>query len=83
MMLDFGGAGHLLALGRDATLALRLQGRTVLTDAPVVFAGFGVVDPERGWDAYAGIDMTSKVAVVWQTIPISKPGAISALEVGA
>ena len=74
MMLNFGGAGHPLTLGRDATLALRLEGRTVLTDAPLVFAGFGVVDPKRGWDAYAGIDMTGKVAVVLANDPDFEAG---------
>ncbi len=69
MSLSFGGAVHPLALGRNATLALRLEGRTAMTDAPLVFAGFGVVDPRRGWDAYAGIDMAGKVAVVLANDP--------------
>ena len=37
---------------------------TNLKDAPLVFAGYGVVAPERGWNDYAGIDMRGKIAVV-------------------
>jgi Zn-dependent M28 family amino/carboxypeptidase len=35
-----------------------------LTDAPLVFVGYGVHAPERGWDDYAGLDLHGKVAVV-------------------
>jgi Zn-dependent M28 family amino/carboxypeptidase len=37
---------------------------TNLKDAPLVFAGYGVVAPERGWNDYAGIDWAGKIAVV-------------------
>lgn len=69
MTLGFGGTAHPLVLGRDATLALRIPGKTVLADAPLVFAGFGVVDAKLGWDAYAGVDMVGKVAVVLANDP--------------
>ncbi|MBC7497002.1 MAG: peptidase M20, partial [Sphingomonadaceae bacterium] len=74
MSLGFGGAVHPLTLGRDATLALRLEGRTEVVDAPLVFAGFGVIDPKRGWDAYAGVDMTGKVALVLSNDPDFEAG---------
>jgi Zn-dependent M28 family amino/carboxypeptidase len=35
-----------------------------LADAPLVFAGYGVRAPERGWDDYAGVDWAGKIAVV-------------------
>jgi Zn-dependent M28 family amino/carboxypeptidase len=69
MTLGLGGIARKLTLGRDATLALRLPGRTHVTDTPLVFAGFGVVDAKLGWDAYAGVDMTGKVAVVLANDP--------------
>ena len=72
--LAYGGAPHTLTLGGDATFALRLAGRTVIADAPLVFAGFGVVDPKRGWNAYAGIDMAGKVAVVLANDPDFEAG---------
>ena len=69
MTLGLGDSARKLTLGRDATLALRLPGHTIVTDTPLVFAGFGVVDAKLGWDAYAGVDMTGKVAVVLANDP--------------
>ncbi len=37
---------------------------TSLKDAPLVFAGYGVSAPDRGWNDYAGIDMAGKIAIV-------------------
>ncbi len=69
MTLAIGPTARALTLGGDATLALRLPGRTVVTDAPLIFAGFGVVDAKLGWDAYGGVDMAGKVAVVLANDP--------------
>lgn len=35
-----------------------------LKGAPLVFAGYGVVAPEVGWNDYAGVDWRGKIAVV-------------------
>lgn len=35
-----------------------------LKDSELVFAGFGIVAPEYGWDDYAGVDWKGKTAVV-------------------
>ena len=35
-----------------------------LADAELVFAGYGIVAPEYGWNDYAGLDVRGKVAVV-------------------
>lgn len=35
-----------------------------LEDSDLVFCGYGIVDEARGWDDYAGVDMTGKTAVV-------------------
>jgi Zn-dependent M28 family amino/carboxypeptidase len=35
-----------------------------LKDAPLVFAGYGVTAPERGFNDYAGVDMAGKIAIV-------------------
>lgn len=67
LMLNFGGVPRALTLGRDATLALRNPGRTQATNLPLVFAGFGIVG--QGYDAYKGIDMTGKIAVVLANDP--------------
>jgi hypothetical protein len=44
MSLKVGGKAIPLALGRNATLGLRNPERTTVTDAPLVFAGYGIVD---------------------------------------
>lgn len=41
----------------------------VKVDAPLVFAGFGVVAPERGRDDYAGLDVKGKIVVVLRGAP--------------
>ena len=61
--------------GSDATLALRNAGR--VPASPMrrsMFAGWGVVDPARGWDAYAGVDMRGKVAVLLASDPDFEAG---------
>ena len=35
-----------------------------VTDAEVIFAGYGIVAPEYGWDDYAGLDVRGKVVLV-------------------
>ena len=74
MCLTLAGKTHPVALGRDATLALRNAGQFELTNAPLVFAGWGVVDPARGWDAYAGVDMRGKIAVLLANDPDFEAG---------
>lgn len=68
MVLD----GTPLTLGRDAALSLRNAGATAVADAPLVFAGFGIVG--QGYDAYAGLDMAGKIAVVLADDPDFEAG---------
>ncbi len=42
-------------------------------EAPVVFVGFGVVNPARGYDDYAGIDVKGKIAVMLPGAPPAFP----------
>jgi Zn-dependent M28 family amino/carboxypeptidase len=44
-------------------LSLRPVDRVVIEAAPLVFVGYGVFAPERGWDDYKGVDLRGKVAV--------------------
>jgi Zn-dependent M28 family amino/carboxypeptidase len=74
MTLKLGGKTIPLALGLDATLGLRNPDRTTVTDAPLVFAGYGVVDPARGWNAYEGVEMGGKIAVVLANDPDFEAG---------
>ncbi len=64
-----------LAVGEQATLALRNVGRTQVEAAPLVFGGYGVVYPARGWDAYAGIDLRGRIVVVLANDPDFEAGA--------
>jgi Zn-dependent M28 family amino/carboxypeptidase len=50
-----------------------------LKDAPLVFAGYGVTAPERGFDDYAGIDMRGKIAIVLVNDPDFEAGSSDAV----
>jgi Zn-dependent M28 family amino/carboxypeptidase len=69
MALKIGSKTIPLALGTDATLGLRNPSHTTVTDAPLVFAGYGIVNPELGWNAFEGVDMAGKIAVVLANDP--------------
>ena len=38
--------------------------RIRIENAPMVFVGYGVTAPERGWDDFKGVDLKGKVAVM-------------------
>jgi len=42
----------------------RVQENVSITDAPLVFVGYGIVAPEQHWNDYAGVDMHGKIAVI-------------------
>ncbi len=42
----------------------REDARTTLNNSELVFVGYGIVAPERGWNDYAGVDMRGKTAVI-------------------
>jgi Zn-dependent M28 family amino/carboxypeptidase len=46
-----------------AALALQPVDRVAIQHAPLVFVGYGVHAPERGWDDYKDVDLRGKVAV--------------------
>jgi len=82
VLRDAGGRTVPLAFGTDY-----LPGRAVVAAArdtdgqhrihveavPLVFAGFGVVSPERRRDDYAGLDVRGKVVVVLSGAPLDYP----------
>jgi len=54
-----------LTIGTDAVALTRWQGEDVaVTNAPIVFVGYGVVAPEYGWDDYKGLDVKGKTIVM-------------------
>jgi len=63
--LTSGDAKSPLVLGQDiAGISLLPVDRVSIDNAPLVFVGYGVSAPERGWDDFKGVDLTGKVAVI-------------------
>lgn len=65
--LDFriGPQQQVLAFGKDMVIGTRTgQPEVRLQDSPVVFVGYGVNAPERGWNDYAGLDLKGKTVVM-------------------
>jgi Zn-dependent M28 family amino/carboxypeptidase len=74
LSITAGGQVAPLALGADATVGVRGEGRVSLKDAPVVFAGYGVHAPELGWSDYEGVDVRGKVVLVLANDPDFEAG---------
>ncbi|SNT21513.1 M28 family metallopeptidase [Sphingopyxis indica] len=51
----------------------RVQPKTEIKDSDVVFVGYGINAPEKGWNDYAGLDVKGKTVIIlvndpdWQT----------------
>lgn len=63
-----------LAYGSDfAAFSYRVQPSVAVKDSDVVFVGYGINAPEKGWNDYAGIDVKGKTVIIlindpdWQT----------------
>ena len=60
-----GGATTALRFPDDIYLGtVRPVDRVSIANAPMVFVGYGVTAPERGWDDFKGVDLKGKVAVM-------------------
>jgi len=59
-----GGALGLLYADEMVVWTRRPVPESRVRDAEVVFAGYGIVAPEYGWDDYAGLDVRGKVVLV-------------------
>ncbi len=58
------GAAIPLRVPDEAYLGtVRATERVAIANAPMVFVGYGVSAPERGWDDFKGVDLHRKVAV--------------------
>ncbi|MCH6482452.1 M28 family metallopeptidase [Pseudoxanthomonas sp. LH2527] len=76
-----GGALQALANGDDVVLqSLSPIERVDIVDAPLVFVGYGISAPERGWDDYKGADLKGKVAVVLVNDPDFETAAAGAFD---
>ncbi len=58
------GTATPLTYGTDIYVStLQPKDQAVVQNAPLVFVGYGVTAPERGWDDFKGVDLKGKVAV--------------------
>ncbi len=65
--LTINGSGEPMkfAHGLDyVAVSYRAVPEIAVEDSELVFVGYGINAPERGWNDYAGIDMTGKTAVI-------------------
>ncbi len=59
------GAPAPLVSGRDFVAGTkRTTPQATVKGSPIVFAGYGIHAPERGWDDYAGLDVRGKTVLV-------------------
>jgi Zn-dependent M28 family amino/carboxypeptidase len=61
--LDLGGQAMPLRPGEEIAANSRIVGTTSLDKTAVVFVGYGVVEPQLGYDPYAGLDVRGKLVV--------------------
>ena len=65
LTLTAGGKRLALEAGRDyVAWSARPDRQVKIAPAGVIFAGYGVVAPEHGWDDYADVDARGKVVMV-------------------
>ncbi len=69
-----------LAFRKDMVVATyQVVPHAELKDSDVVFVGYGINAPERGWNDYAGVDVKGKTVVIlindpdWQTMTLDGP----------
>src|SRR5262249_14886985 len=58
-----------LEVGRDVLFSPDYLRTKWTTEAPLVFAGYGVAAPELGYDDFAGLDVRGKVLVSFRSPP--------------
>ncbi len=69
-----------LAFSKDwVGVTYREQAKTTLANSELVFVGYGINAPEKGWNDYAGVDVKGKTVVIlvndpdWQTDGLEGP----------
>jgi Zn-dependent M28 family amino/carboxypeptidase len=70
------GAAITLRQGEEIAIRAAANGaeRVDIRNAPIVFAGYGVVAPERNWDDFKDMDVEGKVVVVLVNDPDYEAG---------
>ncbi|CAN5434751.1 hypothetical protein BH09PSE1_BH09PSE1_20980 [soil metagenome] len=78
--------GETIALQRGSDIIVgshRPVPRITLTDTPVVFVGYGVTAPERGWDDFKGVDVRGKIVLMLVNDPTSRPPPTAPWQAGS
>ena len=77
LSVDTGGKSVPLAQGEQVAIRAAMDGSksVEITDAPIVFVGYGVTAPERDWDDFKGVDLKGKIALVLVNDPDFETGA--------
>lgn len=70
--------GRRLVQGREVAFRPSLTAAPLSTEAPLVFAGYGLDMPGRGYDDYAGLDVRGRIVVVLSGTPSGTPSDIAA-----
>ena len=58
-----------LVFGKDYAPATNAANTAMVADAPMVFVGYGIVDPTARRDDYAGVDARGKIVVLFSGAP--------------
>ncbi len=66
------GERRVLVSGRDVLMRGGFEA-AMEVEAPVVFVGYGVTAPERGYDDYAGVDTKGKIVACFASAPATFP----------
>ncbi|TDW67670.1 Zn-dependent M28 family amino/carboxypeptidase [Novosphingobium sp. PhB55] len=66
LAMTIGGAATPLSQGQQIAVRAAETGQSsvAIKDLPLVFVGYGVKAPERGWDDFKGVDLKGKIMVV-------------------
>ncbi|MGH6706222.1 MAG: M20/M25/M40 family metallo-hydrolase [Sphingomicrobium sp.] len=64
-----------LRFGEDIYVStVQPVGQVAINDAQMVFVGYGVTAPERGWDDFKGVDLKGRIAVMLVNDPDFEAG---------
>ncbi|WP_426703169.1 M28 family metallopeptidase [Rhodanobacter sp. Col0626] len=76
LTLELGGKHEALTQGEQIAVRAPMNGSksVAITNAPLVFVGYGVKAPERQWDDFKGVDLRGKIAVVLVNDPDFETG---------
>src|SRR5690242_10630005 len=70
--------GRRLVQGHEVVFRPSLTAAPLSIEAPLVFAGYGLDMPARGYDDYAGLDVRGRIVVVLSGTPSGTPSDIAA-----